>query len=67
MYLWLYVYNIVRISSTEAGLIPDSKDSNIDAQEPLLLTSVDQLSSSSKSGVYLTSKLPNEACSGNSK
>uniref|UniRef100_A0A7C9EB02 Auxin efflux carrier family protein n=1 Tax=Opuntia streptacantha TaxID=393608 RepID=A0A7C9EB02_OPUST len=50
VYLWLYVYNIVRISSTEAGLIPDSKDSNIDAQEPLLLTSVDQLSSSSKSG-----------------
>ncbi|KAJ8438386.1 hypothetical protein Cgig2_006304 [Carnegiea gigantea] len=63
MYLWLYVYNIVRISATEAGLISDSKDSSIDAQEPLLITSVDQLSSSSKSGVYVLLDIRNNPLS----
>ena len=52
-------------------MISDSKDSSIDSQEPLLITSVDQLSSSSISGVYLlldirnviyTTRPPNEAC-----
>lgn len=57
VYLWLYVYNIVRISAMEAGLISDSKNSSIDAQEPLLITSVDQLSSSSKSGNPLSHRV----------
>lgn len=51
VYLWVYVYNIVRISATEAGLLPPaSKDSSIHDQEPLLpstdyslITSEDQL------------------------
>ncbi|KAJ8438382.1 hypothetical protein Cgig2_006300 [Carnegiea gigantea] len=57
MYLWVYVYNIVRISATEAGLISDSKDSSIDAQEPLLITSIGQVSSSSRSGNPLSHRI----------